>query len=88
VTLPTVSSWSDRLNQANSATSLLMLLYSTSAEERLAVDCFLDFQDKNVCRRNTTYPVPNLRCENRMPNQHHSKPLEKMKGHGVAEHPK
>ena len=51
------SSWSNLLSHESSATSLLMLLYSASAEDKEMVVCFVDFYAINVSPRKTTKPL-------------------------------
>jgi len=57
VTEVTVNLLNNLLSQDNFAVNLLRLLYSTLAEERETVTCFLDFQDINLLTRNTTNPL-------------------------------
>jgi len=56
-----VSSDSDLLNQESSAVRCRRLLYSTSADERETVTCFLDFQEMRVLPRKMTKPLTDLR---------------------------
>ena len=54
------SSWNSQLSHANSGTSLLKLLYSTSADDKDIVPWFLDFHDVRLLPKNTAYPLTDL----------------------------